>query len=348
VPASRLTSSHIEGRSVVILDDASTLSTGGANLIDRFVKQGGGLFIALGDRTPVGGAWPLLPGTAGATVDRSGSRGGSLGYLDYAHQIFDDFEDPRNGNFSGIRFWRYRALTTGPEDRVLARFDDGATALAERRVGSGRVVAFMSTLDGVWNDAPKTAMFLPFVHEAVTYLARYEDVEPWHTVGRMLDISGAVGQLVRAGAAGSVQGNTEGASGVVVSPSGEQARLGQGGVPSIELREQGFYSVRVSGTGDRRPFAVAVNLDPAEADLASMETADFLAGMGSGPGATGGGGPSLDEPAPTPADMEKKQSIWWFLLVAGLFALLAEALVSNRIAAKSKPFGSAPAGATPR
>jgi hypothetical protein len=37
----------------------------------------------------------------------------------------------------------------------------------------------------------------------------------------------------------------------------------------------------------------------------------------------------------TPADMEKRQSIWWFLLVAGLTALLAEAALSNRLSRKA-------------
>ena len=337
LPASRVTAASFEGRSVVILDDASALSTATADLLNRFVQQGGGLFIALGERTPVSGDWPLFPGKPGSMVDRTSTRGGTLGTIDYGHQIFDDFKDPRNG-LAGIRFWRYRSATLGPDDKVLAHFDDGATAMAERRVGNGRVVAFMSTVDGSWNEAPKHSMFLPLIHEVVTYVAQYEQSAPWQTVGRMLDIGGAVGSLVRSGAVGSTRGSAEGASGVVVSPSGEQVRLGQGGVPSVELAEQGFYSVRLSGTGERRPYAVAANLDPVESDLSALQPAEFLAGV-TGTGVTQAVGESLDRPTLTPADMEKKQSIWWFLLVAGLTALLAEAVVSNRIPVRS---GAAP------
>jgi hypothetical protein len=33
--------------------------------------------------------------------------------------------------------------------------------------------------------------------------------------------------------------------------------------------------------------------------------------------------------------MEKKQAIWWFLLVAGLGMLVAESVLSNRISPRS-------------
>jgi hypothetical protein len=35
--------------------------------------------------------------------------------------------------------------------------------------------------------------------------------------------------------------------------------------------------------------------------------------------------------------MEKKQSFWWFLLVGGVLALLAEAVLANRL---SRRFGA--------
>jgi hypothetical protein len=196
---------------------------------------------------------------------------------------------------------------------LLARFDDGAAAFVERRVGSGRVLAFTSTLDGDWNDLPRHAMFLPLLHETVKYLAQYGELEAWHTVGRMLDISVPVASIVREGQVSRLPGT--GGSGVVVSP---------------------FYSVRLPGTGDRRPFTVAVNLDPAESDLTPLQPADLLAAaIGEGP--TTATGPSMDRPALTPVDIEKRQSLWWFLLVAGLALLLAEAVLSNRQSKHLRP-----------
>ena len=86
--------------------------------------------------------------------------------------------------------------------------------------------------------------------------------------------------------------------------------------------------------GDRRPFQVAVNLDPAESDLSALPPAEFVntaTGRAAGPDRRRSEHPEL-----TPADIEKKQSIWWFLFVAGAVALLGEAILANRL---SKRFG---------
>ena len=133
----------------------------------------------------------------------------------------------------------------------------------------------------------------------------------------MLDISVPIGAIVREGSAGDIRDATRKASGVVVSPSGEQTTLGEGGSPSIELAEQGFYSVRLQGTGDRRPFQVAVNLDPAESDLSALSPAEFLGTATGRARRDADRRRSLEKPELTPADIEKKQSFWWFLLVGG-------------------------------
>jgi hypothetical protein len=326
VAASRVTQASLEGRSLVILNDVA-LPSNVASWLRTFVERGGGLWLVLGDRTPAPADWPLLPGQLGNPVDRLASRGGTLGFLDYSHPIFDDYKDPRNGNFANMRFLRYRALTPADADRVLARYDDGGVAVVERRVGGGRVIAFTSTVDESWNNAPTQPMFLPLVHELSAYLAQYEAPAAWQTVGRMFDLSDAVGSAVREGGAGS--GSASLTRGVLVSPANEQITIGEGGVPSVPLAEQGFYSVRLPGQGDRRPYAVAVNIDPAESDLSSLPPAEFLASA-TGQGAVAQG-QSLEKPEITPVDIEKRQSIWWFLLVGGLAALLAEAVVSNRL-----------------
>jgi len=336
VPASRVTAASFERRSVVVLNDATALSTQTTDLLKRFVEQGGGLFISLKDRTPwTGPEMPLMPGTPGAPVDRLGGGGGTLGYLDYSHPIFDEFKDPRNGNFSGVRFFRYRALTPAATDRVLARFDDGGAAMVERALGSGRIIAFTSPVDASWNSFPRAHLFLPLVHETMRYLAQYEEPEAWYTVGRMLDISVPIAAMVREGTAGDAQPTVRKATGVVMAPGGEQVALGDGGRNSVELLEQGFYSVRLQGMGERRPFQVAVNLDPAESDLSALPPAEFV-NTATGRVAAPIVGGDLEHPELTPADIEKKQSLWWFLFVAGAAALLAEAILANRL---SKRFG---------
>ena len=52
-----------------------------------------------------------------------------------------------------------RARDAGVVDAPVS----GSVALAERRVGDGRVLVFSSTFDGYWNDLPVQPVFLPLV-----------------------------------------------------------------------------------------------------------------------------------------------------------------------------------------
>jgi len=333
---SRVTPASFDKRSLVILNDSSALSTQASDALTQFVTHGGGLFIALGDRLPWNGTeLPLLPGKPGAAVDRLQGGGGTLGTPDYSHPIFDEFKDPRNGNFSTVRFFKYRALTPAPTDKVLVRYDDGAAAMVERTVGSGHVIAFTSTLNDDWNDFPKRHMFLPLLHEAARYLAQYSEADASYVVGRNLDVSVPIAAIVREGGAADSQGAARKPSGVVMSPSGAQVTVGEGGVQAVQLAEQGFYSVRLQGVGDRKPFQVAVNLDPAESDLTPLPAAEFVA-TATGHAAVTSTGQSLENPELTPQDIEKKQGIWWYLFAAGAAMLLSEAVLANRL---SKRFG---------
>jgi hypothetical protein len=335
VATSRVAPASFEKRSVVVLNDTTPLSTQADEALTRFVTQGGGLFIVMGDRTPLGGASPLLPGKIGPAVERLTGGGGTLGTLDRSHPIFEPFKDPKNGNFSTVRFFKYRTITPAPADKVLARFDDGAPAMVERIVGSGRVILTASTVDKGWNDFPTKHLFLPLVHQVMAYLGQYEEPDAWYTVGRSLDVSVPIAAIVREGGAGDTASGARRPTGVVMAPSGTQVTIGEGGAQAVDLTEQGFYSVRLQGAGDRKPFQVAVNLDPAESDLSSLPPAELVA-TATGRAAVTAGGGSLENPEATPQDLEKKQAVWWYLVAAGAILLLGEAVLANRL---SKRFG---------
>jgi hypothetical protein len=313
MPAGRVTQGSLDSRSVVVLNDAAVPPGVGTPGLKQFVERGGGLLVVLGARTN----WPasdteLLPGQAGPPVDRTAGRGASLGYLDYSHPVFEIFKAPRSGDFSGTSILRYRALTPAPGDRVLARFDDGTVAAAERRIGTGRVIAWGTTLDDSWNDLALKPVYLPLLHQLVRYLARYEPPSPWRTVGQVADVSALMkGRANR----------------VVVTPSSEQIKISEDEPGLLELNEQGIYEIRGT-SGSAVPSRIAVNLDPAESDLTPLDPSELVAAV------TGSASPVQAGTAPdeqTAEESERQQSLWWYLLIAGLALLTTEMLVSNRL-----------------
>jgi hypothetical protein len=324
--ASRVTPAAFDKRSVVILNDTMFPPAGGGNVIRRFLERGGGLLVVTGDHT----TWPqgeaeLLPGRLGATIDRTTGRSGSLGFLDYSHPVFEVFKAPRSGDFSAAHVFRYRALQIGPTDRVLARFDDGAIAAAERKVGAGRAIVWTSTLDDSWTDIGLKPVFLPLVHQLVRYLGRYEPATSWFTVGQVLDLTARA------------KGRADRGDRIVVTPSGDrisQSNAGEGNEGLIELSEQGVYEIRSNGSGGGRPEAIAVNLDPAESDLTPIDPRELVAAV------TGHATPVAAQPQQTQEmtreESERRQGLWWYLLVAGVLLLAAETVISNHLSRNEK------------
>jgi hypothetical protein len=236
--------------------------------------------------------------------------------------VFAVFTAPRRGDFSAAHMFRYRALEPGPNSRVLARFDDGAVAAAEKKIGLGRVVVWTSTLDDTTTDIAVKPVFLPLVHQLVRYLAHYEPPSSWFTVGQVLDLS--------------ARARTRAAR-IIVSPSGErttQAGAGEGTEGLLELNDQGIYEIRGTGASAGRPEAIAVNLDPAESDLAPLDPTALVASV------TGHATPTTAQQATPPEmtreDAERRQSLWWYLLLTGVGLLAVETFISNRLSRKEK------------
>jgi hypothetical protein len=324
--ASRMTPAAFDKRAVVILNDTMFPPAAGGSALKRFLEGGGGLLVVTGERT----TWPqgeaaMLPGRLGPTVDRTTGRSGSLGYLDYSHPIFEVFKAPRSGDFSAAHVFRYRTLQSEPTDRVLARFDDGAIAAAERRVGAGRSTVWTSTLDDSWTDIGVKPIFLPLVHQLVRYLAHYEPSTSWFTVGQVLDLTARA------------KGRADRSDRIVVTPSGERishAGTGEGNEGLLELNEQGVYEVRPTSAPTGRPETIAVNLDPAESELTPIDPRELVAAV------TGHATQVAAQPAPvqemTREESERRQSLWWYLLLAGLLLLATETVISNRLSRKER------------
>jgi hypothetical protein len=169
-----------------------------------------------------------------------------------------------------------------------------------------------TTLDDSWSDIGRKPVYLPLVHQVVKYLARYEQPAAWHTVGQVVDLSTFLKSR---------------AERTVITPSGERLRVAANEPGLIELNEQGVYEIR-TGSTQSRPDRIAVNLDPAESDLTPLDPQELVAAV------TGHAVQTTAEGSAAPAQLspeeaEKRQGLWWYLLIAGLMILAAEMVVSN-------------------
>jgi hypothetical protein len=316
--ADSLSADELSQAAVVVLNDAPIAQTT-ADRLKSFVERGGGLFVAMGERAEWPASADILPGVPGPPVDRTRGPAARLGALEYGHPLLEVFRGPRTGDFASARFYSYRGVTPGQNVQTLARFDDGQAALLERRVGTGRVLMWMSTLDTAWNDLALKPVFVPFVHRALRHLGSYREPKPWRTVGDVVDPG--------------LQGPARGAGGadvsrVALSPSGQRISLDGDGPEVLELAEQGFYEFRAQGRDGDQPVVVASNVNLAESDLTSVDPQEIVAAAMGRAGGTAAAGPTAP---PSDDAQESAQRVWWYLLFAGLLLLGAETVVANRL-----------------
>ena len=72
---------------------------------------------------------------------------------------------------------------------------------------------------------------------------------------------------------------------------------------------------------------MAVNLDPSESDLTALDPSELV-------GAVTGHATQRDQSPQAPVEVsaveaERRQGLWWYLLLAGLFLLAGEVVVAN-------------------
>ena len=300
-----------------------------------FVEHGGGLFVSLGENVDPDvynqTLGELLPqplqgirsvgATGGSREDgetRASGEGEHLGLVDREHPVMQPLASTRHDDaFQSARFSRYALFKPTSKDgdrQVLLRFESGAPALLERKLGEGRVLVLASTLDRDWNDLAIQPIFLPLMQQAARYLARAPMHEP--------DAPGLVGQRHEVPLADGDQ-RVE-----VTLPSG-QTRLyerdqvaGRKLLAFSETDEPGLYKVGVAGADREGPKArpqatFVVNLDPAESDVQRIAP-ERLAALSAGAGAK-----SVKAP-------RRRVELWHGMGAALLLLLLGEALLLRR------------------
>ena len=332
VQASGFQPAMLEGKSVVVINDsAQQLPAAADAAVVRFVREGGGLLI--GVERGLNSTSALL-GEFGVEstqqVDRLAGTPGALAWFDTGHPVFDVFAAARSGDFSSASFFRYHRLETPEGAMPIALFDDGAPALldlmparakdgvadaASGRVG--RVLVLPTSFDTFWNTLPLQAVFLPFVHRSMEYLAGYALPRSWYRVGEVasVELPGTVG--------------SEGDGYISVAPSGRERRLGTGGGDLLlDVEEPGFYDfreVRADVTSER--LTLAANVPVSESDLGGLDVDEFASRIR--PDQAEDAAASLATPV-TAEEREQRQRLWWYLIAAAATILVAEGLFGNR------------------
>jgi hypothetical protein len=150
---------------VVALLNVGELTPAQSSALNAFVARGGGLLVAPGDRAGASGvAASLLPASLSGSPRLSSGDYRLVADFDRRHPLFARLDAEWASRFD--RVWQLQPNTNS---RVIMQFDDASPALIES--ADGRVLLTAMPMDTEWGDFPLQPLYLPFVHETLSYLA---------------------------------------------------------------------------------------------------------------------------------------------------------------------------------
>jgi hypothetical protein len=173
--AKDLTAETLRPYGAVLLLSTRRFDRRGWEALAGYLTAGGGVLVPADGQVDGVVVREILGRDAKIVIEPPGPESAPLSFapVDLRHPIFRPF-GVFAGNLGQVRFLRVRRMSVEPGDaaQIIARFSDASPALVEHRIGSGRMLIFASDLNNRWNDFPLHPGFVPFVHEAVRYLAR--------------------------------------------------------------------------------------------------------------------------------------------------------------------------------
>lgn len=305
VQANKATAESLTETQVAILSNVSRVSSPVRKALSDLLQRGGGILHLPGDQVkaetfnnqfsalaPCSLRRPVMVQTSRGEQDQA-----SLTRVDYNHSIFEIFLRPHHGDLSTPKFRRFWEVTDSQLARVLARFDAGHPAFLEKDIGTGVAMLFVSPVSMEWNNLPLRAIFLPWLHQTVRYLAIRTERHTAFRVGEHLPAE--EGQSIK-------------------DPEGESS-------PGADYiaRMPGLHPLLAKDGSTVTVYAV--NCDPQEADPETIKPEEVQAAVAAA---------SDDAFANTGESVEQEKrdgSIWWYVVLAISMLLVGELFLGNRV-----------------
>ncbi|GIW99688.1 MAG: inter-alpha-trypsin inhibitor heavy chain H2 [precursor] [Pirellulaceae bacterium] len=303
-------------------------------VLAQFVRQGGVVVVVLAHTLetpePVSRGLSELLGWPPVAIEEAAVDGYALiGAINYRHPLFQPFADPRFNDFSKIRLWRYRRLHV-PEAEVasvVARLDSGDPWIVHQRVGAGHVWILTAGPQPTGSTFALSSKFVPIV---LRMLAPDDNRAPHHTTIE-------VGQPLRRTALWSE------------SPDGEAARAAElqvraddgqpVGEADVHLEEEvivfhrpGRYTIQQGA----HTSTCAVVVPLSESRLTPLDP-DVFEQYGVPLGRVRSARERLETARQLQiGELEQRQRLWRWLLVAGMIVLGGETAIGGCLAQRRR------------
>lgn len=206
-PESALLERDLRAYDCVFACDVAQFTSGEAQVLDAYLKSGGGLVFFLGPRVQadrynreLGGEGPsgvrLLPARLGSVVSQSPAGLDSLGYR---HEIVEAFRNRERTGLLTAPVYSYVRLTLGERSKakIALASATGDPMIVEEPIHKGRVVLVATSADATWTAMPLLPSYLPLVQEILSFAVAGQGQQ------RNLEVGQPLGATLAASAAGA-------------------------------------------------------------------------------------------------------------------------------------------------
>lgn len=313
---------------MVILAD--TLSPQNLTALRRYAEAGGVILLVM-KSAAAAAAISGLTGLDGFDSEEAGaSQYAMLDRIEFTHPLLKPFSDPRFGDFTRIHFWKYRRLDIAdhPEARVLAWFDSDDPAWLEIPAGRGALLVWTSGWHPSDSDLALSSKFVPLLYGILEYGGAFAQRQSQYFVGDPVPVpSGSSAPQIRRPDDSMMQ------------PDADRQAFARMDIP-------GIYTI-VSSSGER-PFAVNLSAAESRTDPMPVEDIERL-GVSLSPASDAHAALSPEDRRAMSraardagfAEMESRQKLWRWVLLATFIILLIEIWLGGWLASPNARYGVA-------
>ncbi len=177
INAGQLPSQNFSDFQVVILANVPQLDNTTILKLQRFVAEGGGLMVFLGDNVDLRNYNELLQKKLNLPL-LSEVHGGirkdqfyTIDKVDFSHPIFYGVFENKKRQFISPHIQRYVQIKSGkPVDKIM-EYGNGEPFLFESKYKQGRIMYFTTSIAPEWSDLVFKGIFVPTIYRGVVYLA---------------------------------------------------------------------------------------------------------------------------------------------------------------------------------
>jgi hypothetical protein len=304
---------ELDLRQVRLVILASPVSDALSHELNQYLQLGGTVLAVLRQHAAPQLLSSLLPDITWPVEEPPVQDFALLTQIDFGHPLFAPFADPRYSDFTRIHFWSHRRLNPDavPHARAVARFDTGAPALLEIDRGPGRVLVLTAGWHPGDSQLALSSKFVPLLHALLDHAAGPRPPLPQYRVGDSISLPGTGDPPFR-----------------MEFPDGTARVLEPGVNQFTDTTTPGIYSASTSN----RSWSFAVNIDPAESRTSPVPLDELerlgvpLQLLAATPQRAGARERQLHR-----VEIESRQNLWRWLILAALLILLLESWLAGRL-----------------